>query len=96
MYEPAQTNVLYQILGMVKLRQSVAERPISEQNIPPVKSDAIKALYKALGTEEPEVLENTVGKTVHEEQSSFNLHNELNKNNVAVEPKDVHHLSIVC
>ncbi|XP_021927131.1 death ligand signal enhancer-like isoform X1 [Zootermopsis nevadensis] len=96
LYEPPQTNVLYQILGMVKLRQSVAERPISEQNIPPVKSDAIKALYQALGTEEPEVLENTVGKTVHEEQSSFNLHNELNKNNVAVEPKDVHHLSIVC
>jgi hypothetical protein len=83
---------------MMKSRQSVVEGPESLQNIPPAKSDATKPLYQALGTKEPEVLENTVGKTVLEEESNdFNLHNELNiNNNVAVEHKDVCHISIVC
>jgi hypothetical protein len=83
---------------MMKSRQSEAERPASLLNIPPTKCDATKPLYQALGAEEPEVLENNVGKTVHEEESSdFNLHNKLNINsNMAVEHKDMCQISIAC
>jgi hypothetical protein len=82
---------------MMQSRQSAIEQPESLQNFPCAKSDATKPLYQVCDTTLPDILENTVGKTVSEEDSSdFNLNNELNiNNNVTLGHKDVCHLSVV-
>jgi hypothetical protein len=96
---PKGTNILYQMLGIIQSRQPVAERPETLQNVQPGNPSATRLLYQALGTKEPEVIGNKVGKTVYEDNSNeeVNLHNELNTHsNVPVECKDVSHFSIIC
>jgi hypothetical protein len=86
------------MLGIIKSRQPVAERPEMLQNTQG-KPIATRLLYPALGTKEPEVLGNKVDKIVYEDNNNeeVNLHNELNTNsNVTVECKDVPHFSIIC
>jgi hypothetical protein len=93
-YEPNPVNVLYQILGIMKSRLPMAESRTSLQSVLPADPDATKLFYQAVGTDEPEVLDSKVGKTVRDD---INLRNELNINsNVATECKDMSHFSIVC
>lgn len=97
-YEPKQTNILYQMLGIIKSRQPVTERPETLQNTQ-AKPSATSLLYQTLSTKEPEVLGNKVGKIVYEDNNNeeVNLHNELNTNsNVPKECKGVPHFSIIC
>jgi hypothetical protein len=96
--EPQQTNILYQMLGILKSRQPVADRPEMLQNMQQGKPSATKILYQVLGSKEPDVLRNKASKVAYEDnKNAVNLHNELNtSSNVPTECKNVPHFSVIC
>lgn len=96
--EPQQTNILYKMLGILKSRQLVAERPETLQNTQKGKLSTTTLLYQVLGPKEPEVQGNKASKVAYEDNNNaLNLHIELNtSSNVPTECKNVPHFSVIC
>jgi len=86
------------MLGILKSRQPVADRPEMLQNMQQGKPSATKILYQVLGSKEPDVLRNKASKVAYEDnKNAVNLHNELNtSSNVPTECKNVPHFSVIC
>jgi len=83
------------MLGILKSRQPVADRPGTLQQGKP---SATRLLYQVLGSKEPEVLGNKASKVAYEDnKNAVNLHNELNtSSNMPTECKNVPHFSVIC
>jgi hypothetical protein len=86
------------MLGILKSRQPVAERPEMLQNTQQGKPSATRLFYQVLRPKEPEVLGNKASEVAYEDSNNaVNLHNELNTStNVPTECKNVPHFSVIC
>ena len=86
------------MLGILKSRQPVAERPETLQNKQKGKLSTTTLLYQVLGPKEPEGLGNKASKVAYEDNdNAVNLHNELNtSSDVPTECKNVPHFSFIC
>jgi hypothetical protein len=86
------------MLGILKSRQPVAERPETLQNMQQGKPSATTLFYQVLGPKEPEVLRKKASEVAYEDNNNaVNLHSELNTSiTVPTECKNVPHFSVIC
>jgi hypothetical protein len=86
------------MLGILKSRQPVAERPETLQNMQQGKLGSTRPLHQVLGSKEPEKLENKASKVAYEDNNNeVYLHDELTtNNNVPTGCKNVPHFSVIC
>lgn len=83
-YEPQQTNLLSQVLGILKSRQPVAKTPETLQNMQQGKLSATRLLYQVLAPKEPEIVGSKASKVAYEDN-----------NNVPTKHKDVPRFSVI-